>query len=121
MPYNVLPVKYSSDSEAESNYVHKYEAKPRMPKRKRDWRLEKTFSSQAEALSYINEEQTWSFHYRNKTDDGNKYYYRCNKAKKYGKQCAQGIYLLYNRRDTSIELYRTETAHDHENIQSSKC
>jgi uncharacterized protein YfcZ (UPF0381/DUF406 family) len=87
--------------------------KKRMQKRDRHWTMEKIYSSAKEALEFIDSEKTWSFHYKNKTADGNKSYYRCNKVKLRDAQCPSGIYLLFDCRSEDVFLFRAVENHDH--------
>jgi hypothetical protein len=84
---------YESEEEVAERTVL---VKKRKQIRDRQWRMEKIYSSANEALEFIDSENTWSFHYKNKTEDGNKSYYRCNKPKLRDDQCPLGIYLLFD-------------------------
>jgi hypothetical protein len=59
-------------------------------------------------MTFIYNENTWSFHFKNNTQNGNKYYFRCNKARRREKQCPAGIYLLSNSQNEDVVLFRTE-------------
>ena len=78
----------------------------------RIWKLQAKCNNKSDAIDIINGENTWSYYYKNKCVDGEKIYYRCNKAKKREQQCPAGLYLLLNVKDEGVELYCTETDHD---------
>ncbi len=59
----------------------------------------------------------WGFKFKNETNEGNKWYYRCNKPKLRGQQCPAGIYLLFDNRNTEVVLFRAENPHDHNGLQ----
>ena len=73
--------------------------------------MEQTYKNKQEA--------TWSYQYTNKTNDGNKIYYRCNKSKKKGVQCPAGIHLLVHNKSEEVSLFRTEEEHDHQSLEES--
>lgn len=86
-------------------------------KRKRvskDWILEKTFATRQAAMDAIESEKCWGYHYDNKSDAGRKVTYRCNLVKARGQQCSAAIYLLYDATNTSVHLYRADSAHTHD-------
>ena len=85
----VLP--YVSSESEEENVTQV--TKQRQAKRNRCWETEKIYHSSKEAFEFIDSEKTWSFQYKNETKEGNKWYYRCNKAKLRGKPCPAGVYL----------------------------
>jgi hypothetical protein len=88
-------------------------------KRSHSWIYESTYSNKEAAKNFINSENTWSCHYKNHTEEGNKYYYRCNKRRRRENDCPAGVYLLYNSQNEEIFIFRTENDHDHNNLQSS--
>ncbi|KAJ8930266.1 hypothetical protein NQ314_016944 [Rhamnusium bicolor] len=47
-------------------------------------------------------------------EKGVKKYYRCNKLKRKGPQCAAQLYLLFDAASDAVIVYRTESDHDHE-------
>ncbi|CAF1370537.1 unnamed protein product [Rotaria sordida] len=53
-----------------------------------------------------------SKHYTNYTENGSVVYYRYNKAKRHGPQCAARIYLLYHSDSDKITVYKTEVEHN---------
>jgi hypothetical protein len=108
--------EYYSDPEEITETIS---SSSRRKKRSRNWIYEKTFSNREAALNFINSEKTWSFHFKNHTEEGNKYYYRCNKSKRRENDCPAGVYLLYNSHNEEIFIFRTENDHDHNNLQSS--
>lgn len=87
------------------------------PKRRRvhkDWVLDQTFNSKTEAVAAVESEQIWSYHYENKSSAGLRVNYRCNLMKFRGQQCAAGVYLLYDARNTDVHLYRAGSPHTHD-------
>lgn len=94
------------------------------PKRKRvekKWINEKTFAFKTKALDAIEQENCWGYHYENKSAAGIKITYRCNFVKYRGQQCAAAIYLLYDATNLDVHLYRSDSAHNHddENVKSN--
>ncbi|CAF1367392.1 unnamed protein product [Rotaria sordida] len=53
-----------------------------------------------------------SKHYTNYTENGSVVYYRYNKAKRHGPQCAARIYLLYHSDSDKITVYKAEVEHN---------
>jgi hypothetical protein len=114
IPSNVP--EYYSDQEEITETIS---SRSRRKKRSRNWIYEKTFSNREAALNFINSEKTWSFDFKNHTEEGNKYYYRCNKRRRRENDCPAGVYLLYNSQNEEIFIFRTENDHDRNNLQSS--
>jgi len=110
---------YVSDPEDDIEINSTKSYKQRKVKRTRNWFLENTYYNKQAAMDFINNEKTWSYHYNNMTQDGNKTYFRCNKAKLRGNQCPAAIYLLYDIRNEYVILFRNEDSHEHENLQTS--
>lgn len=93
------------------------------PKRRRvhqNWIFVETFASKAEAIAAIEAEGCWSYIYENKSANGKKVNYRCNLMKFRGKQCAAGVYLLYDSENGSVHFYRADAAHTHENDENKE-
>lgn len=44
--------------------------------------------------------------------------YRCNQMKFRGKQCASGLYLLYDSKSLKVYLYRAESPHTHDDDEN---
>ncbi|CAF1612146.1 unnamed protein product, partial [Didymodactylos carnosus] len=65
----------------------------------------------------IKEENQWSHHYTNTTNEGKKKYFRCNKVKLRGRQCDACIYLLFDSTSNEVVLFRDESNHTHDMIQ----
>ncbi|XP_055307394.1 uncharacterized protein LOC129571604 [Sitodiplosis mosellana] len=103
----------------DKNYLPKpsKEIEPNAKKRRvhKDWIFDKTFESKQEAVVAIKAERYWSYHYRNKSDDGIRINYRCNlmKSGPASTQCASGIFLLFDSTCQSVHLYRADTIHTH--------
>jgi hypothetical protein len=81
-------------SESEEDVTTKV-TKQREVKRDRCWAMEKIYSNSKEAFDFVDLEKTWSFQYKNETMEGNKWYYRCNKAKLRGKPCQAGVGFFF--------------------------
>lgn len=96
------PVDMNPVSKAKRRRIHK------------DWIRDQTFGSKSEALAFIETEETWSYYYKNKSDAGVRITYRCNLMKFEGQQCAAGLYLLYDSRNTDVHVYRADSPHDHD-------
>jgi hypothetical protein len=78
----------------------------------------KTFEDEQEAHEWLqqDEQQCWSKHYLNPSFEGDKSYYRCNKVKSRGPQCASRICLQYNATDNRVLLHQTDAQHNHDDI-----
>lgn len=90
------------------------------PKRRRiikKWILERTFASKKEAEAAVKMEKCWSKYYSNTSSAGDRVNYRCNAMKFRGKQCASGLYLLFDSRNGDVHLYRSEETHSHDDDQ----
>lgn len=84
------------------------------------WLIDQTYSNAAEAKKYIKDQKEWSFHYKNSTAEGEKHYYRCNKAKLAGPQCAAGRYLHYLNDSHRVICFKTDAEHTHEDQNPNK-
>jgi hypothetical protein len=105
---------YESDSDEEIQSITSQEhQKKRKTKRNRNWIRDRTFSSKAEALSAIEKDGQWSFHYTNKTSEGKKDYYRCNQVKLRGDQCDAALHLLYDATSEDVIMFKTDNDHTH--------
>ena len=65
-------------------------------------RIEKIFPNLTEAFEFLETEKTCGFQYKNETNEGNKWNYRCNKVKLRAKQCSAVIFLLFDNRNTEV-------------------
>jgi len=90
----------------------------RRNKRNREWSKENTYQSKDEVINFINLEKTWSCSFTNKTYNGKKVYYRCNKVKKCSEQCPAGIYIHIINSSEDIDLFRTAEGHNHNNLDA---
>ncbi|OAF71841.1 hypothetical protein A3Q56_00391 [Intoshia linei] len=90
--------------------------KTRKRKRQRNWVQFQRFEKKIDAISFVKQESTWSYHYSNKTASGTKDYYRCNVAKK-KENCDAGLYLFYENSNDVVLLFITTEGHSHENLQ----
>ena len=88
MSFNRIEAYVSSESEEENDTQV---TKKRAAKRDRLWNIEKTFLNSKEAFEFLETEKTWGFKFKNETNEGNKWYYRCNKPKLRGQQCPAGV------------------------------
>lgn len=84
------------------------------------WVLVKKFENASLAQEMLQQENIWSIHYSNDSEEGKKIYYRCNKVKKRRPQCSAKRYLLYDSLSSAVFLYRTEDDHDHEYKESAE-
>lgn len=105
---NTFPDYFSDESDVEQDAEININIDQirRREKRERKWQLEITCNSKTEAIEIINNEDTWSFHYKNATASDTKCYYRCNKVKKYSPQFSSGVYLL--NEDETVQLLYIE-------------
>jgi hypothetical protein len=83
------------------------------------WYSDRIFKNKEEVLKFVESENNWSYHYTNKTTEGNKRYYRCNKVKARGNQCDAKIHLLFDSTSDDVVLFRTHTAHTHQNLPTT--
>lgn len=124
-----LLITVSSILMMERNYVDIYvsddesinelnEMKKRRSKRNRCWYKCATYTCKEDAENSVKAEETWSFHYKNKTNDGHKAYYRCSKVKRRGLQCNAGLYLLYWFNNTNVAVFKTYELHSHEGLHT---
>lgn len=120
---------FSANSSNSSNDLTEQEAKKRVV-----WKLERTFQSDKELQEYLKAEGCWSIRgSKEKTTQGMKTRYRCNRVKKSASQCAAALYALHlslpesdssiedenpNPNTICIELYRTNAEHSCDNSQS---
>jgi len=104
--------EYLSDEEENTEEVNTI----RRNKRQRKWEIVSIFNTKEEAINAINIDAIWSFHYRNKTIEGCKEYYRCNKVRRRKQQCNAGIYLLFVNRDHTVEMFKTQEDHSHDEL-----
>lgn len=87
--------------------------KPKKRRVHKTWTLDQTFKSKSEAMAVIESEKIWSAYYENSSSAGLRVNYRCNLMKFRGQQCASGLYLLYDSRNTDVHLYRADSPHTH--------
>ncbi|XP_059610305.1 uncharacterized protein LOC132257433 [Phlebotomus argentipes] len=85
-------------------------------RQKRNWIREETFACQREACEFVRQEGCWGYRFSNTTLDGVKNYFRCNLTRTKGKQCAQEIYLAFEKNSPLVHLYRTNCDHTHDSI-----
>lgn len=95
---------------------------PRAKRRRvhKAWILEKTFENKNEAVNFIKNENCWSYHYQNKSSAGLRMNYRCNLMKFRGKQCEAVVYLFFNGSNQSVDFYRSDSQHTHNNDDSKE-
>ena len=98
----------------EENSIHstpETATKTRRKKQNIKWNFSRKFADKTEAIDYVKQEKTWSFWYRNDTADGRKSYYRCNKNKRIGIQCAARIHLLFDSKSFEVSLFNSGSNH----------
>lgn len=84
------------------------------------WSHEKTFANRAEALEAVKNEKAWSKYFDKNSKAGHRVRYRCNLVKSRGKQCAAGIYLLYDTRSPKVHLFRSDSDHTHDSLVNAR-
>jgi hypothetical protein len=119
MATNTIPGYISEESDVDIPNDEEALTSKRRAKRSRNWDLVDIFKTKQEALHMINKEDIWSYAYVNKTNDGKKIYYRCNKAKKRTEQCPAGLYLFIDNKSEDVHLFKTEEQHEHQGLEKS--
>lgn len=106
-----VPNYCSSESEEENQDEPK-------PKRGRNkvWVFYNKFLNFKEAEDFVSTENTWSRKFTRMTEEGQKRFYRCNKVRKLGPQCAAELYLLFESGSDSVLVYRSEADHNHDEV-----
>ena len=84
------------------------------------WIADQSFTSATEAKEAIKALQIWSISYKNKTLEGDRHYYRCNKAKKRGLQCAAELSLFYPNDSLLVNSFITASEHTHDQFNNNK-
>lgn len=109
---------YCSDEDAESE-----DEGPPRPKRGRNkqWVFQFQFSNMKEAEEFVSAENTWSRKFTRTTEEGQKRFYRCNKVKKKGPQCAAELYLLFDCKSNDVLVYNIDAEHTHDEIGARGC
>lgn len=102
---------WSSESETEDQEKPKAKRGPNKP-----WVYCCKFSNLKEAEDFVNSENTWSRKFTRMTEEGQKRFYRCNKVRRRGPQCAAELYLLSECGTDSVFVYRTDADHNHNDI-----
>lgn len=77
------------------------------------FQYERTFENKNDAMAAVNEEETWSEHYKSSAESGIRAMMRCNKVKYRGDQCSAGIYLQFDATTDKVHLFRALNEHDH--------
>lgn len=84
----------------------------------KNWVKVATFDNAKEAENSL--EKIWSKYYTNKTDEGRRVYFRCNKAKRRGPQCSAKMQLYYHADNDKVTALKTEEDHDHDQNDSTR-
>lgn len=113
-----LVEQYQSD-ESDEEIIVQQETK-RREKRNFNWDKSAVFPGLNEAVKTIKAENLWSFYYQNRSSDGLRKYYRCNKVPKRGQQCDAALYLLCREDTTDVVLFKSKGNHNHENLREAK-
>lgn len=108
---------FSSDEESDLPEV---ELIPKRRKKSKEWLFEKKFANPDEAKLWLDVEKIWGHDFKNQTEDGEKVFYRCNLVKSRGEQCAASIHLLYDACSDDVLLFRTDSEHTHESIETKR-
>lgn len=90
-------------------------------KRKRSrvqYTLSESFKNEDAAKEFLRKEDCWGRKIRSNTEDGTKIYYRCNRVKARGEQCASSLYLLLESTTGQIKMFRSVLDHNCDAIQS---
>lgn len=105
-------------TDSDSSIEGEEEEIPSKKKRRQpiSWIFVKQFVNCNEAEETLKLENTWSFNYSHRTEEGLKRFYRCNKVKKRGPQCSGKVYLLFDSTSDTVFMYKAEANHDHENL-----
>jgi hypothetical protein len=113
---------YISDEEASITRTVNTENNERVKQKQRNWVKEMVFNNTYEAGEAVKRENHWGYSYTNTTLEGVKKFFRCNKVKRRGEQCAAGVYLLFNSTNDEVVLFRDKSDHTHDLIpkKSSK-
>jgi len=106
--------EYESSDEEDMEVDHATTSKVGIKRPAKIWLRDRSFDSAIEAIKYMKAEKDWSLHYKNNTSDGEKHYYRCNKAKRTGPQCAAAISLLFCSESHEVIVYTTDLEHTHD-------
>jgi hypothetical protein len=113
---NSLVAEYeTSESSSEEGRHHESSPKRRVIG---NWIKIGVFSGSDEAEKFIKDKKIWGFHYKNKTEEGIKKYFRCNQVKLRGQQCSAKIYLQYDSTSHEVHLFKTKSEHNHDSIET---
>lgn len=86
---------------------------------RKNWVLDQTFSNAAEANEWLDREKQWGYHYENDSNAGRRVNYRCNLVLYRGSQCEAAIYLLYEAKNETLHVYRSDNEYTHANSISA--
>lgn len=87
-----IKIKTESDKSFKNDV---YQNKERRRKKVvKNWQIENSFESEADALETVKLEETWTKYTTNKTVKESKVIYRCRNVKSKGQQCDAGVYPL---------------------------
>lgn len=93
------------------------------PKKKRRegkiWTFINKFENGKLAEEAVKVESSWSKLRKHQVEEGIKIFYRCNKVKRQGPQCAAQLYLLFDAVSDDVLMYRTGE-HDHYSLPESQ-
>lgn len=103
----------SYNSSAVPQYESSFENKKikRNGTTKRCWEEIAVFTNKEHAKEAIKHEQCWSISSTNTTTEGRKVYYRCNMTKLRGRQCDNGMYILYDANSDNVVMYKATNPH----------
>lgn len=88
----------------------------RAPKRARvlkNWVFVESFENEARAKDVVIKEDTWKIRSTNRTKEGRKVIYRCNKVQKDMDPCPSELYLFYHCDSLRVDIYKTIEEHHH--------
>ncbi|KAI5634079.1 calcineurin-like phosphoesterase domain-containing protein [Phthorimaea operculella] len=106
----------SEESDSDSSTLEK-----RKRRRKMNWIFDKKFRNLPAAEDAIKAEDCWSRSLKRESKSHLKEYFRCNKVKKRGPQCAASIYLAISKNSNTktVSLFRTESDHTHDQLANT--
>lgn len=105
---------HQSDGSSEDKDVTLAEVTAKRRKQHELWTFVQEFDNLDKAVKVVEEEDTWSFHYYNKSEGGVKKYYKCNKLNNQNPQCSAKIFLSFGKASDSVYLYKTVADHNHD-------
>jgi hypothetical protein len=88
------------------------------PKINLTYELNKEFENPTEAEVDMKNETNWGFLRTHETERGIKKYFRCNKVKRRGTQCAASMYYLYDCSSDKVFKFIASNPHNHDELEN---